>query len=118
MTISVLDNPVIGLVEPLADDLECDPLSLRNPHPRVGDEGHTNAVSARNTKDLLFDWAGICIDEDVQQIRIPSFPLLEDYRFVAVNENSVFEMPTHRPCEDAAFEIAALPNQVTHRVAM
>ena len=67
MGLDVLDDPVIGLVKPTSNNLQPDPPLLRDPHPRVGYQGHIKLITARDAIDFLFDRAGISIDVDVQQ---------------------------------------------------
>ena len=60
-------NPIVGRVESVADDLERNPIFLRNAHPRVGHQGHMEVISLSDAKHLLFDRARVRIDKYVQQ---------------------------------------------------
>jgi hypothetical protein len=64
------DNPIIGGVETVGHDLECDPWFVRGSHPGVGDQGDLEPGAACDPKDLLLDRTCISIDKDVQQTQL------------------------------------------------
>ena len=66
----MFDNPIIGRVESVLYNFECNPSFIRNSHPRVGHQGDIKAISACDAVHLLFDRARISIDKYVQQTRI------------------------------------------------
>jgi len=66
----VFDNPIIGCVEFVLYNFECNPSFIRNSHPRVGHQCDIKAISACDTVHLLFDRARISIYKDVQQMKI------------------------------------------------
>ncbi len=74
----VIDDPVVGRIEPVVHDLECQPLFVRGAHPRVGDQRHLETAALGNAVDLLFDRTRIGVDEDVQQPKIPPLTLDRD----------------------------------------
>ncbi len=63
----MFSDPVIGGIEPVADDFECDPLFIRNAHPGVGHQGHFELISPSDSKHFLLDRTRIRIDKYVQQ---------------------------------------------------
>jgi hypothetical protein len=68
----VFDNPIIGRVESVLYNFECNPSFIRNPHPRVGHQSDIKPISACDAVHLLFDRARISIDKNVQQMKILS----------------------------------------------
>ena len=66
----MFDNPIIGRVESVLYNFECNPSFIRNSHPRVGHQCDIKAISACDAVHLLFDRARISIDKYVQQTRI------------------------------------------------
>jgi hypothetical protein len=70
VSLHVFDNPIIGRVKAVLDNLECNPSFLWNSHPRVGDQCDIKAISACDAVHLLFDRARISIDKYVQQTKI------------------------------------------------
>jgi hypothetical protein len=66
----MFDDPVIGRIESVPYNLECNPSFIRNSHPRVGHQRDVEVVSGSNAVHLLFDRARISIDKYVQQVKI------------------------------------------------
>ena len=65
----VLDNPIIGRIECILHNFECNPLLIWNSHPGVGHQGDVEVIPACDTIDLLFDRARIGINIDMQQTK-------------------------------------------------
>jgi len=65
--LDMFDNPIISHVGSRVNYFEMEIRVWRNPHPAVGDQGHLKAIAVCDTINLLFNGAGISIDENVQQ---------------------------------------------------
>src|SRR5215510_2125667 len=65
----MLDDPIVGRVEPSADDDQLDPIPRWNSHPRVRHQGHLEPMPFRDTVDLLLDRTAIGINIYVQQMQ-------------------------------------------------
>src|SRR5262249_38449819 len=65
----MLDDPIIGRVEPSADDDQMDPVPRWNPHPRVRHQGYLEPMPPRDTVDFLLHRTAIGINVYVQQVR-------------------------------------------------
>jgi len=68
----VLNDPVIGSVEPAFDNHEFAPVLMGNANPRVGDHCDMESVSLRHAINFLLHGAGIGIDEYFKHLG--SFP--------------------------------------------
>ncbi len=71
--LDVIDDPVVGCVEPIVHDFEGEPFLIRGSHPRVGDQGHVETIPSGDAVDLLFDRTRIGIYKNVQQTKSPAF---------------------------------------------
>lgn len=62
-----LDDAVIRLIRPLGDDDPLDERMIIQPHPRVGDEYDGQAVANGDLYSLVFNRAGVSVDQDFGQ---------------------------------------------------
>ena len=74
----MFDDPIIGGVETVTYHLEGDPLLVRGPHPRIGDESDLEFISFRDAEDLVFHRTRIGVYKDVKHINFPSRDACQD----------------------------------------
>lgn len=63
----MLDNPIICRVESVADNLEGDSRTVRNPHPGIGHQGDRETITTGDAIHLRLHRTRIRINKDVQQ---------------------------------------------------
>jgi len=71
--LNLFDNPIVSRIEPILHNLERNPWFFWDTHPGIGYQCDPKAISVCHAVNFLFDWAGIRIYEDVQQMEILTF---------------------------------------------